>query len=228
MLPEEASWLGARLASLPDEQIFPLLNIGSSTGRFRSVTQPHIDKEIFARLAERGGAVQHVDIKRAPGVDIVGDLHDPAFSDWLRSSVAPRAILVSNLLEHVYDPAAVARVVTAIAPPGGLIIVSGPHAYPYHPDPIDTRFRPSLEEVHALFPGTRLLEGEIVRSQVWRPWAAVPAGGVSSLSYFARLALPIYRPSGWRRRLSSLPFVFRQVSAYAAILAKEDTWVASP
>ena len=49
----ESEWLGRRLAALPDEQLFPLLNVGSSTGEFRTRTQPWIDRNIFAPMRDR-------------------------------------------------------------------------------------------------------------------------------------------------------------------------------
>ena len=223
MLLEEAAWLGTRLAAITDADLFPLANIGSSTGRFRSVTQPHINRAIFCPLGERRGPVHHVDIKAGPGVDVVGDLENPDFIAYLRGQLAPQSLLVSNLLEHVRNPSRVAHALLGIVPHGGLIIVSGPHRYPYHPDPIDTRFRPSLEEAHALFPGTRLVDGEIVVSNTWRPWGAVRSSARSRMLYFGRLALPVYRPKSWRRRLDSVPYILRRVSAYAMVLVKDSS-----
>jgi len=221
MLLEESVWIGARLASLPDEQLFPLLNVGSSTAHFRSVTQSHIEREIFAPLAARGGQVIHVDIKAAEGVDIVGDLTDTTFITRIRQTVRPRALIVSNLLEHVPDAAATANRLLKLLPGGGLLVVSGPHSYPYHPDPIDTRFRPALADVHALFPRTHMLEGELIVSQRWRPWGTKPTGPLAPTLYYARLAAPFYRSRSWRRRMDSAPYIVRRVSAYATILVVE-------
>ena len=74
----ESEWLGQRLTSIPDDLLFPLLNIGSSTLEFRTQTQPYIDKNIFAPLRARGGKIYHLDVKYSPDIDIVGDLFDPA------------------------------------------------------------------------------------------------------------------------------------------------------
>ncbi len=221
MLSEEAKWLGRRIESCRDDQLFPFLNVGSSTGEFRSVTQPHIDAEIFRPLRRRGGPICHLDMKDAPGVDIVGDVLDPAVVGQVRETVVPHCVLLSNLLEHVTDPANVARAVTDFVGPGGLIFVSGPRRYPYHPDPIDTRFRPTVDQLHSLFPGTRLVDADLVVSRGWRPWSHLSAGRFNAVLYLARIALPIYRPRAWRRRLDSLPFAFRRVSAYAVLLVKE-------
>src|SRR6266700_833050 len=123
----ESHWLGQRLASLPPAELFPLLNVGSSTGEFRTRTQPWIDQNIFAPIRARGGAVYHLDIKAAEGVDIVGDLFDPAFLDRI-ARMQVKSILVSNLFEHVTNRQDIADVLLKIVPPAGYIIVSGPQS----------------------------------------------------------------------------------------------------
>ncbi len=45
---------------------------------------------------------------------------------------------------------------------GGYIFVSVPYKYPYHRDPINTMFRPTIRELAALFPGTEIYKGEII------------------------------------------------------------------
>jgi hypothetical protein len=77
----ESEWLGRRLASLPSDQLFPLLNVGSSTEEYRTIMQPWIDQNIFAPIRSRGGKVYHLDMKQARGVDIVGGLLDSEFLD---------------------------------------------------------------------------------------------------------------------------------------------------
>ena len=94
----ESKWLGERLAAISDDQLFPLLNIGSSTLEFRTVTQPYIDHNIFTPLRKRGGTVYHADIKAAPGVDLVGDLLDPAFLAELSQSCVSQASIAEPLV----------------------------------------------------------------------------------------------------------------------------------
>lgn len=217
MLAEEAAWLGARIRERRNEELFPFLNVGSSTETFRTCTQPYIEREIFAPLRRRGGPILHLDIKHAPGVDLVGDLMDPEFLSRVRETVTPRCVLVSNLLEHVPDPVKVAQRVASLVPPGGLILVSGPHAYPYHPDPLDNLFRPHLEEARSLFDPVIPVQEQIIESPSWRPWTGTSR---SALLFLSRLAVPFYRPRAWRRRMDSFPFLFRRASAYALVLEK--------
>src|SRR5882724_6928996 len=113
----ESEWLGQRIAALPAKDIFPLLNVGSSTGEFRTRTQPWIDGNIFAPIRKVGGKVYHLDIKEAEGVDIVGDLFDPKFLDRI-AQMNVRSIMVSNLLEHVTNRQDIADVLLKIVPAG--------------------------------------------------------------------------------------------------------------
>ena len=222
MLLEEARWLARCFERTDNADLFPLVNVGSSTAVFRTLTQPFIQRELFDPLSRRGGQVVHVDLKASPGVDIVGDLTDPMFITTLANGVTAHAVLVSNLLEHVTNRDVIARHVVDMVPVGGLIFVSGPHGYPYHPDPIDTGFRPSLAEVHALFPGTTVFDSAIITSTTWHPWGTNPQSWTARARYFARLCLPIYRPGSWWRAVKGAPYMWRRVSAYAIVLSKGE------
>jgi hypothetical protein len=161
VLKREAQWLGTQSESLDATRLFPLINVGSSTRKLRESDQPWIDQYVFAPMRRRGGRVTHLDMKPDDGVDIVGDLRDPVV--WAQLvALEPRSVLCSNVLEHVTDREGLGRRLCELIPAGGYVIVSVPHAFPYHPDPIDTMFRPGLDELSALFPGTRRVAGSIV------------------------------------------------------------------
>jgi hypothetical protein len=161
MLAREAKWFEQRFRELGDDALFPMLNIGSHTEEFRTREQPWIDRHVFGPARARGAKIVHLDIREAPGVDLVGDLTDPAFLDRIRA-MQFRSAFCSNLLEHVPNRDAIGRAAVDTVQPGGYLIVSCPNNFPYHPDPIDTMYRPGLEELASLFPGTRLLRGELV------------------------------------------------------------------
>ena len=153
----ESEWLGRRFASLSSDELFPMLNVGSSTGEYRTIRQPWIDQNIFAPIRKRGGKVYHLDMKEARAVDIVGDLLDREFLDRV-AQMKVRSVMVSSLFQHVTNRQEVSNVLLSIVPPGGYIIVSGPKSYPHCPDPIDTMFRPTVEEMHKHFPGTEIVD----------------------------------------------------------------------
>ena len=155
----------ARLREILLEQraVSPLLNLGSSTRAFREATKPHIQRELFGPLAAAGVAVVHSDLKQADGVDVAGDILDPAVLRDLKAR-GFRCVLCANLLEHVRDRAAVAAACEEIVGPGGLILATVPSSYPYHADPIDTGFRPSPAELAGLFRRSEPLLAEELRA----------------------------------------------------------------
>jgi hypothetical protein len=214
----ESQWLGHRMAALPDEKLFPLLNVGSSTLEFRTQTQPYIDRNIFAPLRARGGKVIHLDIKDAPGVDMLGDLLSPAFLDKL-VGMEIRSIMISNVLEHVTDRRLICDALLKVLPPGGYLFVTGPHNYPFHADPIDTMFRPSIPEMHAHFPQTALVDSAIIDSGNWRQWNSAERGRPLWRA-IARLFFPFYRPMKWWECARQAPYIFKHITAFALILRK--------
>ena len=166
MLEAEAIRLCEILLSRGD--ISPLLNLGSSTGEFRRVARPHIHERLFLPLEKAGIAVSHCDLKEGEGIDLSGDISDPALVERLKGA-GFRCVLLSNLLEHVQDREKVASSCEEIVGTGGLILATVPSSYPYHADPIDTYYRPSPRELGALFRRSRaLLEMEEVRGPSFR------------------------------------------------------------
>ena len=53
-----------------------LLNLGSSTGDFRKIQQPHINSYVFQPLKESIYKTIHFDLKSDEGVDISGNIFD--------------------------------------------------------------------------------------------------------------------------------------------------------
>ncbi|MFS0738511.1 methyltransferase domain-containing protein [Sphingomonas sp. 1P06PA] len=221
MRPDEATWIREQLMAIGPDRVSPLLNFGSSTGQFRSVTKPHIDGNLFAPLAAAGVEVVHFDLKAADGVDISGDANDPAIIARLRA-MGFRAILCSNLLEHVRDPGAVARSIVELVDPPAHIVVTGPLSYPYHPDPIDTMYRPQPAALAALFPNTRLVTSAVIADDTLVE--EVRGKGRSLPVYLATALLRI--AALWRPRIAlaqahRLTWLFRRFSVAAIVLSRE-------
>jgi SAM-dependent methyltransferase len=217
MLPREAEWLGRHILSQSAERTFPMLNLGSSTGRFVTVDQPWIDAQIFGPLREQGRSVLNCDIKSAPGVDLVGDLQDERFLAELAEHRF-KSVLCSNLLEHVENREAIAATLLKVLPRGGYLFISGPHSYPRHADPIDTMFRPTPEELAALFPGTRVVASEIVDCGTY--WAYITRTPSKFVKSVVRLGLPFYRPKGWPAAVARLGWLFRDFRSVCLVLEK--------
>lgn len=200
MLEVEAAQLCAIL--LAQENVSPLLNLGSSTREFRERAKPHIEANLFRPLREAGIAVFHCDIKHAEGVDLSGDILDPAVRARLKA-MGFRSALLSNLLEHVRDRAAVMAACEEIVGPGGLVLASVPSSFPYHADPLDTGYRPTGAELAAGFNRSRLLLEEELEGPTYAQ--QIVARGSSLWAEIARTALwtlifPL-RPRSARARL---------------------------
>jgi hypothetical protein len=219
VLIKEAEWVGAQLSRIPEEDLSPLLNLGSSTEDF-GTRQPHIGELVFEPLRRRGTRVVNVDVKDAAGVDIVGDICDPSVANRVRDA-GVRAALVSNLLEHVPDPEAMARAVVDVVPPGALIVVTGPRRFPYHPDPIDNRFRPDAEEAAQLFPATNVIETATIDAGSWREWDPRERAGRSRTRPIVRSLVPFYRPGNWLDAVRQLPYLVRSAQAFGLVLRKQ-------
>lgn len=162
MLVPEARWFGHQLALYRNDELEPLLNLGSQSVMFRTRVQPWVDRFVFAPARQRQLRVIHSDLLADEGIDLVGDLTDPAFLAHLKT-LRFRSVICSNLLEHVVNPGQIAATVAEIVEPRGLLFLSVPYRFPYHADPIDTMFRPDPSELAALVPGMRVVEQQILR-----------------------------------------------------------------
>jgi SAM-dependent methyltransferase len=229
MLIEEAKWLARQIAELEPDRVFPLLDVGSSTQRFRAIEQPWIDREIFGPARQAGHAVSHLDAKPAPGVDIVADLGDArAIEGLVRRGY--RSVFCSNLLEHVEDREKIARALVGLVPPGGYLFVSCPYRYPFHPDPIDSMFRPDPQQLAELFEGTRIYREAVIQNgNYFRELQRTP---LATLRLLLRLLLPFYKPEAWRRAQQEfrryLPWMFRRFAATCVVLQREAPTLPSP
>lgn len=202
MLVEEARWVAGVLASIQD--VRAVVDVGSSTSEFRAVVQPHIDRLVFAPLRARGARVVHVDGRGGDGVDAVLDV---VADDPPPSLVAVADVVVcANMLEHVTDRAALVALLLRVARPGGHLVVTVPHRYPYHEDPIDTGYRPTPDELAAALGGTTVVARALVEG--------------------ADPPVPLLAPPAWHapvrvlRRLGRRP---GRIHAVSAVLAKVDS-----
>jgi hypothetical protein len=217
MLLEEAKWFGERIRALDPSAVFPMLNVGSSTEKVRREVQPWVDEHIFRPVRERGLRVLHMDIVAGPGVDLVGDLTDAEYLATV-SAMGFRSVFCANLLEHVREREALAGAIVSMVPEGGHIFVSCPYKYPYHPEPLDTLFRPGVDELARLFPGTHVLCSEIVTGGTAACY--VNRRPLESLKKLLRMLVPFYRPREWLSSLGTLPWLLTRFEATCLVLRK--------
>lgn len=218
MFREEAKWLANIIYSLNHNSVFPMLNIGSSNKKFREQEQPWIDELLFKPARSKGYSVIHTDIKNDIGVDLVGDLCNVDFLKQL-SEMNIQSVICSNLLEHINNREETSKIISSIVPKNGYLFVTVPYKYPYHCDPIDTMFRPNIQELSSLFPDFKIVDGEIlpggylVQSTTTTPILYV-------LAMLIRLMLPIYQPLRWFDSLKYALWLFKDISVSCVVLKK--------
>jgi SAM-dependent methyltransferase len=205
MFEIEARHLIARLAEVPAGALSPMINIGSGTLKHRSIDNPWIERVLIGGLKARGIDVVHVDAREGEGIDIRADLFDAAQLAKIKMR-GPRSVLCTNVLEHVEELARFCGALADLVGPGGYLIVTVPHSYPYHRDPIDTMFRPTPQEIAALFPGFNPVVMEIQDTESYwyklrqRPWLI--------LRQILRAPFPFLGFTKWKRSMSKLYWLF--------------------
>ncbi len=219
MLLNEARWIGQELARLDSADLSPVLNVGSATAAFREQVQPWIDQEIFAPLRKRGVRIDHLDIQEGDGIDLRGDLTDDNFVDNLRVR-GYRALMCCNVLEHVADPRAISAKLERVVKPGGYLVITVPNRFPYHPDPIDTRFRPGLTELSALFPNCRVVVGTLL--DCGTGWDYVDRSLLAMISKVKRRMSGLQEHGGVKGSASFLAWLFRTFRQTCALLVKTE------
>ena len=139
------------------------VNIGSSTSEFIDKSQPYIRSHVLNPLS-KNFKVKNVDIKNQKGVDLVADF-TTRNGQVLIKELKANLYLISNLLEHIPDYSLGVRSIKNMLKKGDILILSGPKSFPYHPDPIDNKFRPSVKELTELFhEDFEIIDLRIVRS----------------------------------------------------------------
>jgi SAM-dependent methyltransferase len=218
MLSEESIWIRNVFKDKFLDDDFPLLNIGSSTEEFRKITQPDIYTNVFAPLIAEKKKVFHVDIKDEIGVDLVGDLNKELFRNHLKS-LSINSVLCSNLLEHLEEPQIICKSILDVLPKGGKLIVTLPFQFPYHKDPIDTMLRPSIEELHEMFPGTKCIESSIVKSNDMY-LDSLKGNKRYCFIMLARWLMPFYKYSEWKFMIKDYFNRKKKYSATCILLQK--------
>lgn len=221
MLIKESLWIKKQLSKIPKEKLFPILNIGSSNLEFRKKSQPYIDKNIFSPLRKKDGKIIHLDIKKSKGIDLKGNLMDPVFLKKIKEREI-NSIIASNLLEHVKDIEKFSKVISELLSKEGYLILTGPHRYPIHKDPIDNGFRPTPNQAAKYFNKFAIISKKTINVGNLMKLNKTERGGRSIPRYLLRLTMPIYRPKEWVGVLRKFPYIFKNIKIYALILKKNE------
>ncbi len=216
MLYEESLWFKNIIRKYVQPNSL-VLNIGSSTKEFIETDQPYIKQNLFNELALKNCQIKNVDIKQAEGVDLVGDVTDTAFIETLKQ-LNPSIIICSNLLEHLENRKTFCDALIKIMNKETMLIVSVPYLFPYHEDPIDTMYRPDLDELQKAFPQLKLIEGEIVDCGTFFSYSTKHLSTISQLINFVKIILAIIPASLFNKeKYNRVVWNFKNISATCAI-----------
>lgn len=216
MLYAESEWFKKVLNKYIERDRAIVLNIGSSTKEFRETEQPYVQENVFDVLATKNATVLNVDLKQEAGVDLVGDVTDAEFIKKLYG-ITPNAIICSNLLEHLTIRELFCNSLIKIMNKDTYLIVSVPYSFPYHPDPIDTLYRPSPQDLKVSFKELEIIESKIVQCGTFFNFIHknVPLKLKVKYRVFAliRLLLPFYKSDTWKDNLWN----FKSISATCVV-----------
>ncbi len=211
MTPQEATWLSRQILMIPRDHVSPLVNIGCSDLVLLQ-QQPWLETVLLGPLRAHGIEIINVDLKSAPNIDIVGDIGD----EGVRAEISrrgARAVLCSNLLEHVVDPTSVARQIARLVPSGGYLFVSGPTAYPNHPDPIDNGLRVGPAGFAELFGNVADISSARIDCGTF--WPEIRG---RRLRWVGRLFVPFIRFSDWRLQVERIPWAFGRRYVFSCVV----------
>ncbi len=218
MLIEESIWIKNQFKMHFNNDDFPMLNLGSSTKKFREEDQSHIHEEIFYPLLKKNLKVIHTDIKKFDGVDIVGNINDLKFRNSLKK-IGIKSILCSNLLEHIETPTLMVRSILDILPDNGKLIVTTPYYFPYHKDPIDTLLRPTIEDLELLFKDLNKISSSTITSNN-NLLKVLKSNPRYLLIMILRWVTPFYKFYEWKLHFKDLLRLRKNFSANCVVFKK--------
>jgi SAM-dependent methyltransferase len=164
---KECYWIISKLEKFNVSEISPVLDFGGSTLKYRTLEQPWLQNNFYKKLKNREIKILFADLKKSDGVDLAGDIFDDNFLSLVKSKKF-NCVFCCNFLEHVNDPQELIDRCMSLIPVGGILVITVPHSYPYHRDPIDTLFRPNIKELSKLVKGNDIIDSEIISTGSYR------------------------------------------------------------
>ncbi len=213
----ECNWILEKLSRVESVDISPILDLGGSTLKYRTVDQPWLDKLFYSKLKELNLDIFFSDIKDDLGVDIVGDIFDDDVFQKIKEQNF-KCIFCCNFLEHVTNPGDLIVRCMQLIPVGGYIVFTVPYSYPYHRDPIDTMFRPAPDELASLIPSHKVIGSEIINTGSYRdhlaksPW---------KIFRHIRIFFPFFGFEKWKRSLIKLKWLYFNFKHTCLIVQKK-------
>ena len=211
---EESLWIKKNIIE-NRSQMINILNVGSSTKFFREVSQPHINLNVLKTLKKFKIKVFNLDLKKDVDIEFVGDILSDSFFKKIKKNKFS-SILCSNILEHVEDPIEFSRRLMKLVKPGGLIFITAPTIYPIHYDPIDNKFRPSINELNKIFNKSKIINSTCLNVEsIYKSKSMF-----FFIKLFFRLLIPFYKYKGWLTSLNMAKWLFKDRYINCVVLKK--------
>jgi hypothetical protein len=216
MFKQEADWFRENIREIPIGEFSPIANIGAQSDLFRTQMQPFIDQLIFNPIRERGAEVINIDLVPGKGIDQACDITDKNVIHLL-SKYKFKSVFCSNLLEHISDRGRAIDNIQSILQPRSYLFISCPYKFPYHPDPIDTMYRPNIEELLGSFYPCTLVTSKIVSCGTFQEHRHQ-----NVMKTILRMLLPIWKTASWIQALPHVPYILSPYKASCVILRKPE------
>jgi hypothetical protein len=118
-------------------------------------------------------------------------------------------------------PQPIRKIMSTITEKQSLLIITVPFSYPYHPDPIDTLFRPTTTEVAQMFPNFEPVSSALIRSNTYlQDLRAMPPHKVVKSA--VRLFLPFYKFNRWLGCMHNFFWLYKPYSVSCVVLARNN------
>ena len=217
----ESNWIIKNLEKIDSIEINPILDLGGSTLKYRTIDQPWLEKFFYRKLKDRKLKIFFSDIKEDIGVDFAGDIFDDQFIIDLKKKKEFKSIFCCNFLEHVLNPQDLINRCLSVLPVGGILVITVPHSYPFHRDPIDTMFRPSIEQLTTLISQHEIISSEIISTgSYWDHLSKKP----SKIFRHIRIFFPFLGFDKWKRSTIKLKWLFTDYKHTCMIIRKNNQY----
>jgi SAM-dependent methyltransferase len=212
----ESNWIVENLEKFDNKEIDPVLDLGGSTLKYRTIDQSWLEKFFYSKLRDRKLKIFFSDIKEDIGVDFAGDIFDDQFIINLKKKEF-KSIFCCNFLEHVLNPQDLINRCLSILPVGGILVITVPHSYPFHRDPIDTMFRPNIEQLAALISNHEIMSSEIIATGSY--WDHLLKNPLKVFRHI-RIFFPFLGFDKWKRSTIKLKWLFTNFKHTCMIIKK--------
>lgn len=203
MLYTESVWIGEKIKQIVAESAYPILNVGSSTKQYRTQRQAFIQDNIFSQIPDEKKNVVHLDMKKADGVDVVGDLYDEFFLQELKKYKF-KVIMFNNVLMYLEEKQRkrISQILENILEKDGYLIITNSLIFPPAHDPVEAYYRANPQDMYQqLFQNFKIID---------QSTPSVPYNFCKYLKQnpkvipvkIARLLMPFYKYREWKFMLN--------------------------